>query len=48
MTFGKLDEGLAEADNLAIALSLTEDTDGLIDARQLGHVKPSAYFQCGG
>ena len=38
-----LDEVLARADHLAITLALTPDTRGLIGARELGLMKPTAF-----
>jgi phosphoglycerate dehydrogenase-like enzyme len=40
----RLDELLALSDYLAITLSLSAETRGLIDARRLGLMKPSAYL----
>jgi phosphoglycerate dehydrogenase-like enzyme len=40
----RLDELLARADYLAITLSLSAETRGLIDARRLALMKPSAYL----
>jgi phosphoglycerate dehydrogenase-like enzyme len=40
----RLDELLGRADYLAITLSLTAETRGLIDARRLGLMKPSAHL----
>jgi phosphoglycerate dehydrogenase-like enzyme len=39
----RLDDVLREADFLAITLSLTPETRGLLDARRLGLMKPSAF-----
>jgi phosphoglycerate dehydrogenase-like enzyme len=40
----RLDELLARSDYLAITLSLSAETLGLLDARRLGLMKPSAYL----
>ena len=40
----RLDELLGRSDYLAITLSLSAETRGLIDARRLGLLKPSAYL----
>jgi phosphoglycerate dehydrogenase-like enzyme len=40
----RLDELFATSDYLAITLSLSAETRGLIDARRLGLMKPSAYL----
>ena len=40
----RLDELLGRSDYLAITLSLSAETLGLIDARRLGLMKPSAYL----
>jgi len=40
----RLDELLGLSDYLAITLSLSPDTRGLIDARRLALMKPSAYL----
>lgn len=40
----RLDELLGLADYLAITLSLSAETRGLLDARRLGLMKPSAYL----
>src|SRR5262249_23614012 len=40
----RIDELLALSDYLAITLSLSPETRGLIDARRLGLLKPSAYL----
>jgi phosphoglycerate dehydrogenase-like enzyme len=40
----RLDEVLALSDHLAITLSLSPQTRGLIDERRLGLMKPSAYL----
>jgi phosphoglycerate dehydrogenase-like enzyme len=40
----RLDELLALSDYLAVTLSLSPETRGLIDARRLGLMKPSAYL----
>jgi phosphoglycerate dehydrogenase-like enzyme len=40
----RLDELLALSDYLAITVSLSPETRGLIDARRLGLMKPSAYL----
>ena len=40
----RLDEVLGLSDYLAITLSLSAETRGLIDARRLGLIKPSAYL----
>jgi phosphoglycerate dehydrogenase-like enzyme len=39
-----LDEVLARADHLAITVALTPDTRGLIGARELGLMKPTAFL----
>lgn len=41
---GALDEVLARADHLAITLALTPETRGLLDARRLGLMKPTAFL----
>jgi phosphoglycerate dehydrogenase-like enzyme len=40
----RLDELLGRSDYLAITLSLSAETRGLLDARRLGLMKPSAYL----
>ncbi len=40
----RLDDVLREADFLAITLSLSAETRGLLDARRLGLMKPGAYL----
>jgi phosphoglycerate dehydrogenase-like enzyme len=40
----RLDELLGRSDYLAITLSLSAETRGLMDARRLGLMKPSAYL----
>ena len=40
----RLDEVLRHSDFLAITLSLSAETRGLLDARRLGLMKPSAYL----
>ena len=40
----RLDDVLRQADFLAITLSLSPETRGLLDARRLGLMKPSAYL----
>jgi phosphoglycerate dehydrogenase-like enzyme len=41
---GALDEVLGRADHLAITLALTPETRGLLDARRLGLLKPTALL----
>lgn len=41
---GQLDDVLRQSDYLAITLSLSAETRGLLDARRLGLMKPSAYL----
>ncbi|MBS0242952.1 MAG: hypothetical protein JSS20_12305 [Proteobacteria bacterium] len=40
----RLDDVLGQSDYLAITLSLSPETRGLLDARRLGLLKPSAYL----
>jgi phosphoglycerate dehydrogenase-like enzyme len=40
----RLDEVLRQSDYLAITLSLSPETRGLLDARRLGLMKPSAHL----
>ncbi|KAF0815132.1 Glycerate dehydrogenase [Andreprevotia sp. IGB-42] len=43
-TSAQLDEVLARADHVAVALPLTPDTTGLFDAARIAAIKPGAYF----
>ena len=44
ITHTELDELLAQSDFVAISAPLSPETEGLIDARRLGLMKPSAYI----